>query len=137
MQLCDFMDWSAPASSVLSYLLEFAQIHVHWVSDAIQPSHPLPPPCPFAFNLSQCQSHFQWVISLHQIAKILELQPQHQYYQWIFRIDSLLGLTGLISLKSRDSGVFSSTTIRKHQFFGSQSSLLSNSYICTWLLEKP
>ena len=60
------------------YLPEFAQTHVHRVSDAIQPSHPLSPPSPLALNLSQHQSLFQWVGSSHQVAKVVELQLQHQ-----------------------------------------------------------
>ena len=59
---------------VLHYLPEFAQTHVRWVSDANQPSHPLSPPSPPAFNLSQNQDLFQWVSPLHQVAKVLELQ---------------------------------------------------------------
>ena len=51
----------APLSVVLHYLLEFAQIYIHWICDAIHPSHPLPPPSPFAFNLFQHQGLFQWV----------------------------------------------------------------------------
>ena len=74
---------------VLHHLLEFAQTHVHWVGDAIQPSHPLLLPSPPALNLSQHQSLFQWVSSLHQVAKGLEFQLQHQSFQWIFRIDFL------------------------------------------------
>ena len=74
---------------VLHYLPEFSQIHVHWVSDTIQPSHPLPPPSPFAFNLSQHQGLFQWIGSLHQVAKILELQLQHWSFKLIFRVDFL------------------------------------------------
>ena len=50
---------SMPGSSVLHYLAEFAQIHVHCVGDAIQLSHPLPPPSPFAFDLSQHQGLLQ------------------------------------------------------------------------------
>ena len=67
-------------------LLELTQTHVHQVSDAIQPSHPLSSPSP-AFNLSQHQgmSQFQWVSSSHQVAKVLEFQLQHQSFQWIFR----------------------------------------------------
>ena len=65
------MDCSMPAFPVLHYLLEFAQTHVHWVSDAIQPSHPLSPPSPPALNLSQPQGLFQPVSSLHQVAKYL------------------------------------------------------------------
>ena len=64
---------SMPGFPVLHCLPEFAQIHVHWVSDAIQPSHPLPPSSPPAFNLSQHQGLFQWVGSLHQVAKVSEL----------------------------------------------------------------
>ena len=85
--LCDPMDYSTPGSSALFYLLEFAQIHVHWVPDTIGPSDPLLHPSPFAFNLSQHQDLFQWVGSLYQVAKVLELQLQHQSFQWIFRVD--------------------------------------------------
>ena len=82
--LCDPKDCNTPGFPVLHYLPEFAQTHVHWVDDAIQPSHPLLPTSP-ALNLSQNQGLFQWVGSSHQIAKVLELQ--HQSFQWIFRID--------------------------------------------------
>ena len=63
--------------------------HVHWVSDAIQLSHPLSSPSPPALNLSQHQGLFQWVSSLHQVAKVLEFQLQHQSFQWILRNDFL------------------------------------------------
>ena len=72
--LCDPMDGSTAGFPVLHHLLEFAQIHVHWVGDAIQPSHPrssLSPPAP---NFSQHQSLFQWVNSSHEVAKVLEFQ---------------------------------------------------------------
>ena len=78
--ICDPMDCVMPSFLVLHYLQEFAQIHFHWVDDAIQPSHPLLPPSPIALNLSQNQGFFQWVSSLHQVAKILELQLQHQSF---------------------------------------------------------
>ena len=72
---------------VLHSLPELAQTYVHWVGDAIQPSHPLSYPSPF-LNLSQHQDLFQWISSLHQLAKVLELQLQYQSFQWIsFRID--------------------------------------------------
>ena len=87
--LCDPMDCSTPGFPVLHYLLEFAQTHVHWVGDAIQPSHPLSPPFPSALNLSQPQSLFQWVGSPHQVAKVLEFQLQHQFFKLIFRADFL------------------------------------------------
>ena len=63
-------DCSTLGFPVLHYLPEFAQTHVHWVSDAIQPSHPLSPPSLFALNLSQHQSLFQWLSSSHQVAKV-------------------------------------------------------------------
>ena len=82
------MDCSTPGFPVLHHFLEFAQTHVHWVGDAIQPSHPLSSPSP-AFNLTQHQGLFQWVGSSHQVAKVLELQLQCQSFQWIFRTDFL------------------------------------------------
>ena len=90
--LCNPMNRSTPGLPVHHQLPEFTQTHVHWVGDAIQPSHPLSspslllPPSPFAFDSSQHQGLFQWVCSLHQVAKVLELQLQHQSFQWIFRI---------------------------------------------------
>ena len=89
------MDCSTPDLSVDHQLPELAQTHVHWVGDAIQSSHPLSSPSPPAFNLSQHQGVFQEVSSLHQLAKALELQLQHQSFQWIFRTDFLEdGLVG-------------------------------------------
>ena len=85
--LWDPTDCSTPAFPVLHYLLEFTQTHVHRVGDAIQPSRPLLCSSPFAFNLSQPQGLFQWVSSLHQVVKLLELKLQHQSFQWIFRVD--------------------------------------------------
>ena len=87
---CDPMDCSTPGLPVYRQLLEFIQTHVHWVSDAIQPSHPLSSPFPPAFSLSQYQGVFKWVSSSHQVAKVLEFQLQHQSFQWIFRTDFLL-----------------------------------------------
>ena len=69
-------------------LLEFTPTHVHWVGDAIQPSHPLSSPSP-VFNLSQHQGLFQWVSSSHQVARLLELQLQHQSFQWTHWTDLL------------------------------------------------
>ena len=81
LTLCDPMDCSTPGFPVHHQLLELPQTHVHWVSDAIQPSHPLLSPSPPAFSLSQHQGLFPWVSSLHQVAKILEFQLQHQSFQ--------------------------------------------------------
>ena len=75
--LCDPMDCSTPGFPVHHQLPELAQTHVHPVSDAIQPSHPLSSPSPPVFNLSQHQGLFQWVSSSHYMAKVLELQLQH------------------------------------------------------------
>ena len=103
--LCDSLDCSTPGSSVLCYLPEFAQIHVHWVDGDIKSSHPLPHPSPLAFCLSQHQGLFQWIGSSHQAAKVLELQLQHQSFQWIFKVD----LFWLVwsSCSPRDSEEFS------------------------------
>ena len=72
--LCDPMNRSTPGLPVHHHLPEFTQTHVHWVRDAIQPSHPRSPPSPPAPNPSQHQSPFQWVNSSHEVAKVLELQ---------------------------------------------------------------
>ena len=91
LTLCDPMDCSMPGFPVLHYLLEFAQIHVHWVIDAIQLFHLLSYPSSLALNLSQHQHLFQWVSSSHQVIKVLELQLQHQFFWYSglnsFRID--------------------------------------------------
>ena len=93
--LCNPMDWSMPGLPVHHQLPVFTQTHVHWVSDAIQPFHPLSSPFPPAFNLSQQQGLFKWVSSLLQVANGLEFQLQHQSFQWIFSNDFLLdGLVG-------------------------------------------
>ena len=77
-----------PGLPVHHQLPESTQTHVHWVSDAIQPSHPLSSPSPPALNLSQHHGLFKWVSSSHQVAKVLEFQLQHQSFQWIFRMIS-------------------------------------------------
>ena len=77
LTLCDPMNCSMPGLPVYHQLSEFTQTHVHWVGDAIQPSHPLSSPSPPALNLSQHQDLFKWVRSLHQVAKVLEFQLQH------------------------------------------------------------
>ena len=86
---CDPMNCSTPGLPVHHQLLEFTQTHVRWVSDTIQPSHPLSSPSPPALNLSQYQGLFQWVSSSHQVAKVLEFQFQHQSFQWTPRTDLL------------------------------------------------
>ena len=99
------MDYNIPGFLVLHDLLELAQTHVHWVGDVIQLSHPLLPPAPHAFDLSQHQGLFQWVNSLNQVAKVLEfqlkLQSFHEYSRLIsFRMDLLDVLIVQGTLKS-------------------------------------
>ena len=89
LTLRDPMDCSTPGFPVNHQFPELAQIHVHRVGDAIQPSYPLSSPSPPLFNCFQHQSLFQGVSSSHQVAKVLEFQLQHQSFQWIFRTDFL------------------------------------------------
>ena len=89
LTLCDPMDYSTPGFPVLHRFPELAQTHVHWIGGAIQPSHLLLSPSHLAFNISQYQGLFQWVGSLYQVAKVLQLQLQHQSFQWIFRVGFL------------------------------------------------
>ena len=86
---CDPMDCCTPGFPVHHQLPEPTQTHVHWVGEAIQPSHPLSSPSPPAFSLSQHQSLFKQVRSSHRLAKILEFKLQHQSFQWISRTDFL------------------------------------------------
>ena len=109
-----------------------AQTHVHWVSDAIQLSEPMLPLSPPALNLSQNQGHFQWVDSSHQVAKVLELQLQHQAFQWIFRVDFLAVQVTLKILLQHHS--LKASILRCSAFFTVQ---LSHSHIHTWPQEKP
>ena len=101
--LCNPMDYSTSVFPILHYLPEFIQTHIHWVDDAIQPSHPLSSPSPHTLNLSQHQSLFQNVSSLHQLAKVLELQlcisPSNVYSGFIsFKSDwfDLLAVQGTL-----------------------------------------
>ena len=80
LTLCNPMDCSTPDLPVHHQFLEFTQTHVHWVGDAIQPSHPLLSPSPPAFNLSQHQGLFKWVCSSHQVTKVLNFQLHHQSF---------------------------------------------------------
>ena len=84
------MGCSMPGFRVHHQLPQLAQTHVHRVSNVIQPSHPLSSPSPPAFNLSQHQGLFQWVSSLHQVAKVFEFQLQHKFFQWIFGLISFM-----------------------------------------------
>ena len=127
--------WTAAHQGSLSFTIsQSAQTLVHWIDDASQPFHLLSSPFP-AFNLSHHQGLFQCVFELDgqsigssASASVLPMNIQGRFP---------LGLTGLISLLSKGlSSIFSSTTVRKHQFFGTQPSLWFNYHNCTWLLEK-
>ena len=123
LTLSNPMDCSMPGLPVHHQFLEFTQTHVHWVSDAIQPSHPLSSPSP-ALNLSQHQGSFQMSqffksggqrIRVSASASVLPMNIQDWFP---------LGWTGWISLQSKGlSRVFSNITVQNHQFFGSQLSL--------------
>ena len=137
LTLCDPMDCSTPGFPVLHHLLELTQTHVHWISDAIQPSHPVSSPSPPTFNLSQHQGLFKWVSSSYQVAKVLDfsfsISPSSEYSELIsLRMDwlDLLAVQGtfksLLQHYSSKASVLHCST-----------SLWSNSHIHTWLLEKP
>ena len=109
LTLCKPMDCNTAGLPVHHQLLEFTQVHVHWVGDSIQPIHPLSSLSPPIFNLSYHQGLFKWASSLHKVAIVLEFQLQHQSFQWIFRTDFLQdGLVGS-PCSSRDSREFSPT----------------------------
>ena len=128
------MDCKMPGFPLHHKLLQLGQTHVHWLSDAIQPSHPPLSPSPPVPNLSQHQSSpvNQFFTSGGQnietpaSASVLPMKIQDCFP---------LLLTGLILHSKRLSKVFSNTTVQKHQFFGAQLSLWSSSHIYTWLLE--
>ena len=121
--LCDPMDCSTPGLPVHHPLPEFVQTHVHWVTYAIQPSHPLLFPSSPAFNLSQHQVLFQWVSSSPSDGQSIGVSASssdlpmniQDWFHW--------ELTALISQSKGLSGVFSNATVQKHQVFGTQPSL--------------
>ena len=132
IQLCPTlynpMDCSTPGFPVLYHLLELAQTHVHWVGDAIQSSYLCHPLLLLPSMFASMRVFFKWVSSLHQMAKVLEFQLQHQSFQWILRTDFFWNWLVWSPCSPRDSRVFSNTTVQKHQFFGAQLSLRSNSH---------
>ena len=136
--LCDPMNCSTPGLPVHHQLPEFTQTHIHRVSDAIQPPHPLSSPfssCPQSLPASESfpmSQLFAWggqSTGASALASFLSKKSQ----DW-----SPIGWTGWLSLQSKGlSRVFSSTTVQKHQFFGTQLFSQSNSHIHTWPLDKP
>ena len=130
--LCDPRDCSTPGFLIHHQLLELAQTHVHWVSDAIQPSHPLSSPSPPAFNLSQHKGHFQRVSSSYHVAKVPGGSASASVLPMNIQDWFPIGLIGWISLQSKGpSRVFSNIILWKQQFFGAQPSLWSNFHIHT------
>ena len=130
------MDCSMPGLTVPHHLPEFAQVHVHWISDVIQPSHPLLP-------LLLLPSILPSIRVFSNEMALLIMWPKYWGFNFIIstvneysRLISL-GLIGLILLPKGFSRVFSSTTVKRYKFFSVQPSLGSNSHIYTWLLEKP
>ena len=135
---CDPMDCSTPGLPVHQQLLEFTQTHVHWVGDAIQPSHPLSSPPPPAFSLFQHQGLFQWVSFFTSGGQSIGVSASNLVFPMNIQDWFPSGWTGWISLQSKVlSRVLSNTTVQKHQFFGAQLSSQSNSHIHTWPQEKP
>ena len=120
--LCNPKDCNSPSYSVHHQLPGLAQTQIHRVSNTFQSSHPLSSPYPPAFNLSHLHGLFQWVSSLHQVAKVLEFQLQHQSFQWIFKNDFLYNWLVWSPCSPRDSQESSTTT----QFKSINSSVLSS-----------
>ena len=136
LTLCH-MNRSTPGLPVHHQLPESTQTHVHWVGDAIQPSHPLSSVSLPALNLSQHQGPFKWVSFPHQVAKVLEFQLQHQSLQWTPRTNLLYdGLVGS-PCSPRDSQESSPTPQFKSINSSALRFLQSNSHIHAWLLKKP
>ena len=130
------MDCSTTGLPVHPRLPGFTQTHVHWVGDAIQPSHPLSAPSPPALNLSQHESFpVSWLFASGDPST--EASPSGSVSLMNIQAWFPSGLTGLVSVPSEGlSRVFSNTTVWTYQFFGAQPSLWSNSHICMWLLKK-
>ena len=137
LTLCNPMNCSTPIFPVLHYLPEFAQTHIHWISDTIQPSHPVSP-------LLLLPSIFPSIRVFSNESVLCIRWPK--YWSFSFSISSYNEYSGLISFRTDSfdllavqglSTVFFNTTIRKHRFFSSQPVLWFNSYFHTWLLEKP
>ena len=122
--LWDPMDCSTPGFPAHHQLSELTQTHVHWISDATQPSHPLSSPFPPTFNLFQHQGLFKCVSYLHQVAKVLRVSASASVLPMNTQDWFPLGWTGWISLLPKGlSTVFSNTKVYEHQFFSAQLSL--------------
>ena len=136
--LFDATDCSTPGFSVLHHHPESAQTHIHRISDAVQPSHPQPPPSPPVSNLSQHQGLFQQVSSSLSGDQNIGISASTSVLPKNIQDWFPLGWTGWITLQSKGlSSVFSDSTVQNHQFFGAQVSSQNNLHIHIWPLEKP
>ena len=137
LALCGPMDFSTPGLPIPHHLPEIAHVYMHCIHDAVQPSHPLTPSSPSALSLFQNQGisifsnesfvHIRWP---KYWSFSFSISPSNKYSGLIS-----LKIDGLISLQSKGlSGVFSSTTVQRHQFFGALPSLQSSSHNGTWPL---
>ena len=140
LTFCNPMVCGSLGSPVLHCHPEFAQTHVRWASDVIQPSHPLFPPSPLALNLSQHQGLFKWDGSLHQVAKVLELQLQHQSFNensglTSFRIDWL----DLLAVQGTVKSLLLERKLTIHRLKWAFPNSRKDGYlcVCTWLHKKP
>ena len=124
--LCDPMDCNTPGLPVHHQLPEFTQTHVNWISDAVQPSHPLSSPSSPTFSLSL----FKRVSSLHQVAKVLEFHLQRQSFQWTLRTDELMDWLDLPSVQGTLKSLLQHHS-SKASIFSTQLSLQSNSNLET------
>ena len=137
LTISDPMDGSMSGLPVYHQLLEFTQTHVHWVDDAIQPSHPLSSPSPPIINLSQHQDLFKWEHSA-SMGQCTGVSTSASFLPMNIQDWFPLVWTSWISFQSKGlSRVFSNTTVQRHQFFDAPLSSQSNSHIHTWPLEKP
>ena len=134
--LCDPMDGNTPGFPVFHHLPDFAQTQVHWVSDAIQPSHPLLPPSPPAFSLSQHQGLFQWVSGLHLVDEVIGVSASASV---LMNIQDWfpLGLTGWISLqfKGFSKSLFQHYSLKASVLWHSAFFMVQLSH--PYILEKP
>ena len=138
VRLCGAMDCSMPGLPAPHYLSKFFQVDVHCIGDAIQPSRPLSPSSPSALNLPQHQGLFQWVKLLASDDQTTGASASASVLPTSIQGWFPLRLTSLISLLSQGlSGVFSSTTVWRHQIFGVLPSLWSSSHNRTWPLGRP
>ena len=133
------MPWTAACQASLSFTVSPGLLKLMSIESKMPSNHLiLCCPSPPALNLSQLQGLFQWISSLHQVAKLQSIGASASVLPMNIQGWFPFRSTGLISLLSRElSRDFSSTTVWKHQIFADQPSLWSNSHIHMWLLEKP